>query len=373
MHCLMLLLFFSEPVFNPNKPADARSFALKEEVTIGTTEEPLPNGSVAIGGPTGNIYVLIPNAFKVNIYATDGSLKGSFGTKGRGEGQFSGPSMLGRDNEGRILVFDIVLTKMIRFDTEGNYIDDHPMEPQIRSFMQAPAVLADGHMVLNTVRKDQRGQFHYEAALVAPDFSRGPILSSQPLPQRDWRQAGNPNFWADFMRDMGVQQLSGYPSAAVSADQKIIIMEPGEYRGTFFDTMPEETGSFLKEHPTPEMAGEARLKLMRSIWNGMRNNPDLAKYIQPNIQKLAEASFEPTAPVSPVIAAFPLAEGFGVLSRRGSAANAADIDVYNNLGRHLGSAKLEGEAPRFITAVGNRIFTTNLVGRGVTVRVYQLK
>jgi DNA-binding beta-propeller fold protein YncE len=76
----------------------------------------------AAGGPDGRIYVVEGRAARVSIFNQDGTLAGSFGTPGAGDGQFNEPWGIAVAPNGDVYVADTWNHRVQRFDSNGTFL-----------------------------------------------------------------------------------------------------------------------------------------------------------------------------------------------------------------------------------------------------------
>lgn len=77
---------------------------------------------VAFDAASGRLYVADTAQHRVHIFERDGSLAGSIGQRGTGDGEFNYPTCLWRTPEGRLYVTDSLNFRVQAFDARGQYV-----------------------------------------------------------------------------------------------------------------------------------------------------------------------------------------------------------------------------------------------------------
>ncbi len=72
--------------------------------------------------PAGNVYILDAGNYMIKTFNRNGIFISSFGNKGQGPGEFTGPSVLDVAPDGRIIVNDLAMRKVQIFDKNGKYL-----------------------------------------------------------------------------------------------------------------------------------------------------------------------------------------------------------------------------------------------------------
>jgi DNA-binding beta-propeller fold protein YncE len=80
-----------------------------------------PTG-IAFDVATGRLYVVDTGEHRIHIFERDGSLAGSIGQRGTGDGEFNYPTYLWRTAEGRLYVTDSLNFRIQSFDARGQFI-----------------------------------------------------------------------------------------------------------------------------------------------------------------------------------------------------------------------------------------------------------
>jgi len=80
----------------------------------------------------GRIFVLDPSAFRVVVFDSSGHVMRSFGHQGGGPGEFSGPTALAVDPQGRVAVFDFRKRGVEWFDSVGASLGFQPVTAPFR-------------------------------------------------------------------------------------------------------------------------------------------------------------------------------------------------------------------------------------------------
>ena len=141
-------------ITNPNEPIYGELiFELEEDLSIGNDEDDnyLFYRISRIGvDQSGNIYVMDRGNFRVQKYDSTGRYLCTMGREGQGPGEFRMPfNMIVDDVNGTLVVQD--MRKLIRFDLEGNYLDQ---DLALDNFFYDLFVTANGHFWGNMHREE---------------------------------------------------------------------------------------------------------------------------------------------------------------------------------------------------------------------------
>ena len=80
-----------------------------------------PTG-IAFDVASGRLYVVDTAEHRIHIFERDGSLAGSIGRRGTGDGEFNYPTYLWRTPEGRLYVTDSLNFRVQAFDARGQFV-----------------------------------------------------------------------------------------------------------------------------------------------------------------------------------------------------------------------------------------------------------
>jgi DNA-binding beta-propeller fold protein YncE len=98
------------------RPGAKSALALRLDVTL--TQ---PTG-IAFDAASGRLYVADTAEHRIHIFERDGSLAGSIGRRGTGDGEFNYPTYLWRTPEGRLYVTDSLNFRVQTFDARGQFV-----------------------------------------------------------------------------------------------------------------------------------------------------------------------------------------------------------------------------------------------------------
>lgn len=98
------------------RPGAKSALALRLDVKL--TQ---PTG-IAFDAASGRLYVADTAEHRIHIFERDGSLAGSIGRRGTGEGEFNYPTYLWRTPEGRLYVTDSLNFRVQAFDARGQFV-----------------------------------------------------------------------------------------------------------------------------------------------------------------------------------------------------------------------------------------------------------
>lgn len=99
------------------RPGAKSALALRLDVKL--TQ---PTG-IAFDAASGRLYVADTAEHRIHIFERDGSLAGSIGRRGTGDGEFNFPTYLWRTPEGRLYVTDSLNFRVQVFDARGRFVD----------------------------------------------------------------------------------------------------------------------------------------------------------------------------------------------------------------------------------------------------------
>jgi len=80
-----------------------------------------PTG-IAFAPEDGGLYVVDTERHRVVVFNRDGSLRGTLGKRGTGDGEFNFPTMIWRQPDGRLLVTDSLNFRIQIFDASGRFL-----------------------------------------------------------------------------------------------------------------------------------------------------------------------------------------------------------------------------------------------------------
>jgi len=98
------------------RPGEKSALAIRLDVKL--TQ---PTG-LAFDPATGRLYVADTAEHRIHIFERDGSLAGSIGRRGTGDGEFNYPTYLWRTPEGRLYVTDSLNFRVQAFDARGGFV-----------------------------------------------------------------------------------------------------------------------------------------------------------------------------------------------------------------------------------------------------------
>ena len=140
-----------ERVTNTPPPRTAPTWALVEEIRVGTVEADRPESFGEIKGLAGleggGFAVLESQAMELRVFAADGSHLATHGQQGEGPGEFIGANGLMLDPSGRIWVPDSYAARMSVFDPEDGFLDSYPFTSLVRGWVWTGAMTADGRIL----------------------------------------------------------------------------------------------------------------------------------------------------------------------------------------------------------------------------------
>jgi len=122
-------------IFNPKNPVKAAGAAtqliLEEDLVIGRERDREDHwfsflNALAVDD-AGNIYTLDPKDIRIRVFDPDGKHLRSFGQKGQGPGEFSGPGSLRILPPDVLEVFDVLHSRLSYFTLDGKSLRDVPL------------------------------------------------------------------------------------------------------------------------------------------------------------------------------------------------------------------------------------------------------
>ena len=117
-------------VYNPRRPVEVpgvpSTISLKEDLVIGkeTNKEDYWFSflnSIAVDD-SGNIYTLDPKEIKIRVFNTKGKLLRTFGRRGQGPGEFSGPGGIKVMPDGVLVVYDVLSLRFTYLTLNGKFL-----------------------------------------------------------------------------------------------------------------------------------------------------------------------------------------------------------------------------------------------------------
>lgn len=140
-----------ELVTNRPPPGAAPTWALVEELRVGTVEADRPESFGEIKGlvglEDGGFVVLESQAMELRVFAGDGSHVATHGQQGEGPGEFVGANGLMLDAFGRIWVPDSYAARMSVFDPEDGFVDSFPFTSFVRGWVWTGTMTDDGRIL----------------------------------------------------------------------------------------------------------------------------------------------------------------------------------------------------------------------------------
>lgn len=117
----------------------------KHAVRAGLARMSQPTG-IAFDAQRKLLYVVDTGADRVNVFEADGSLRGTFGRRGSGEGEFNRPTHAWCDASGNVLVTDALNYRVQVFGPDGRFLRQFGQAGDAAGdFMRHKGVAADAH------------------------------------------------------------------------------------------------------------------------------------------------------------------------------------------------------------------------------------
>ncbi|WP_420128791.1 6-bladed beta-propeller [Longimicrobium sp.] len=165
----------ARPAWTVVAPADLRIGASEtgsDALVFPVAGERLAHGDIAIAD-AGN--------HRVDVFDSKGRKVRSIGREGRGPGEFSSPSWLGVRGD-TLLVWDIVQSRLTRFDTAGILIGTDPPVTDLGSFPRVAGQRADGSLLtIASVSGEWRAGTYRDSLLILwmwPDGRRDTVATA---------------------------------------------------------------------------------------------------------------------------------------------------------------------------------------------------
>ncbi len=340
---LFALLLVDDVVVNGHKPDNPVAFKLTPAFTLGED----PDGPVfSVGvtlteGPDGAIYALDPGNARVVIFDKQGRLQGEFGKKGQGPGEFQQPKGIGVDARGRIAVFDTGVKRLSFLDTQGELLEDLSFAPGINAVFN-PFFFKNGNALFASGQLGPEGQVILQLALYDRRIKPVKRLAAVEQPKRDWSRAGDPNFWAEFLKGQFERVAEGVPVGVMLDEDTIVSAMTNEYRGQIWNGAGESKGRFSKELKQKGFTEEGKRVFFENMWQNMRNNAFLARNMPRPVFERALREADLPDFQNPINRMFRFGDGFGVLVNYDHVAGKGWIEAFDKKGRCLGQTPYAG-------------------------------
>ncbi len=140
-----------ERVTNTPPPRATPTWALVEEIRVGTVEANKPESFGEIKGLVGleggGFAVFESQAMELRVFAGDGSHLATHGQQGEGPGEFVGANGLMLDPSGRFWVPDSYAARISVFDAEDGFVGSFPFTSFVRGWVWTGAMTDDGRVL----------------------------------------------------------------------------------------------------------------------------------------------------------------------------------------------------------------------------------
>jgi DNA-binding beta-propeller fold protein YncE len=127
---------------------------------------------IAIGSDN-FVYVVDEGNARIVKFDTDGNVRAVWGTRGKGEGQFDGPTSVAVDaNSNRLYVADPLNGRIVVFDADGHFIANWPVRewPRIQNAWYMQHLIIDskaGRLYATSTQTDEVLVFNLDGTKVA--------------------------------------------------------------------------------------------------------------------------------------------------------------------------------------------------------------
>lgn len=352
MLILITLLLFADNVENGLQPVKAKNVSIKKEFVIGVNDDDpiIPNGADVAVDSEGGFYLLDPQDKKVHCFDKTGKHVRSFGSEGQGPGEFQTPLAIGVDMQDHIVVFDTANRRAEYFDKEGNLKKEVSFKTGM-VHVSRPYFFEDGKSLIWSVSMSPTFQQSYDLSLYDADLNHVKQVLAKTLPQQDWNQAADPNFWVDFLVHHFTALADGPPAGAKVGEKKMVAMMGNKYKGHFFSLEGEELGTFTSDYRKKPFTDEIKRKILTPVWEAMAANPQLQQVLSKPVFEKALDKTEVPEFQGPLAGLWPAKEGFCVMSNYDLFTEKGQIDFFDKNGRLVAQTPFKGKF-------------TNIIGRG---------
>jgi len=340
---LFMLCFADDVVVNGLQPDNPVAFELRPAFTLGADPDgPVFSVGVTLAeGPDGAIYALDPGNARVVVFDKSGQYQREFGKKGQGPGEFQQPKGIGVDAKGRIAVFDTGVKRLSFLDSQGELLEDQSFAPGINAVFN-PTFFENGNVLFSSGQLGPQGEVVLQLALYDPQLKPIKQFAAVVQPKRDWSRAGDPNFWAEFLKGQFERVAEGVPVGAKLSEDVIVTALTNEYQGQIWNGAGELKGRFSKELKQKGFTEEAKQVFFENMWENMRNNAFLARNMPRPIFERAMREADLPDYQNPINRMFRFGDGFGVLVNYDHVNQKGVIEAFDKQGRCYGQAPYAG-------------------------------
>jgi hypothetical protein len=140
----------------------------------GSEADALVSVTDAIGLPGGGVAIADAGTHRIDVFDARGRRVRTMGRKGRGPGEFSHPSWIGRRGD-TLRVWDMAEARLTLYDTAGRFIRTEPPVTDLGSFPRVAGQFADGSLLLMSAKDDawRTGPFRDSLLLIRADMAAG--------------------------------------------------------------------------------------------------------------------------------------------------------------------------------------------------------
>jgi len=236
----------------PDAPwTEQTQWSIREDLRIGSVEgRPHTNftgplTSVSFG-PNGQIFVLDLDAYQIEVFDQSGEFIRTIGRPGRGPGEFTAPSAMAWDMEGRLWVSNEFNGRYDVFDSTGGHLKTVPRPIRAAARMQHELVVDNDGFILDEASSAG------DVVFLRVD-SMGVIDTFPPIPRRS-----RPNFF--LPRDFDRLALKYLPTLvwALAPDRTVWFADASELR-LFQRTLEGDTIRIVETQHRP-VENEGRLE-----------------------------------------------------------------------------------------------------------------
>ncbi len=355
----IFLLLAQEAVENGLNPSNPMSLTIARELTLGQDEND-ENQLFTMGvrlsvDEKGNMYVLDPGNFRVVVFDKNGAFVRKFGKQGQGPGEFQQPNEIRVTLDGRIAVFDTGSKKMSLFNREGVLEGEKTFSRGIQAII-GPSFLKSGNIAFTSVQVNSQAQTYYDFSLYDADLKPVKSFMHIDLPKNDWSKAGQPNFWADFLKNNFEAMSSGFPINTTIDNEWFVYARTNLYQGEIYDGDGALKARFSKKLKPNIFTDEAKEATFETIWQLMANNPMLGRNMSRQVFDRALETADLPDTLMPLWGAVSIGDKFAFLVNYDAAKRKGRLELFDRDGRCVGGVDYEG-ANQYLLGAGDRLYT----------------
>lgn len=332
----------------------ADSLHLERDGSLGDEDLILGAGVTLAADDAGVVYLLDPDAFLVRVFDRDLKPIRTFGTKGKGPGEFEEPKTISLTPDNEPAVFDPTLRRLTVFSPKGEV--KRMVRLDVNSVaIYHPTILAGDRIAFLSARSHE-GKPVYDFNLYGDEAAVVKNLERQDVPPMDWSKSSDPAFWVSFLENEMNLLGKGLPvSGGLNADT-FVYARSNRYQLMFVGAdgaVKKTVTRNIKPRPFTEAS---KMAAYEAVWNRLTVDPFLFNNMPRRIFEKAATRATPPETLPVVKAITRLGDGFVVLAQYDDHKKQGHFDLFSKGGGHLGAFPYKGPA-NFVTGNKTHLFT----------------